>query len=84
MSVALVYLPFTHEPACYKLLCNKFNNLGLVLRGTGCGIWRALTRPPRARPTVRPAVGSWAPWLGQARSVRYLTPLLNYHLYRVR
>ena len=31
--------------------------------------------PPRARPTVRPAGASWAPWLGQLRPIRGLFPV---------
>ena len=75
-----VYLPFTHEPGCYKLLCNQFKNPGLVLRGTGCeqGTFSFTARPPRARPTVRPAGGSWG-HRSVDGSVRYLTSLLNYH-----
>ena len=33
-----------------------------------------ITSPPRARPAVRPAGGSWAPCIGQRRPVRFLTP----------
>ena len=75
-----VYSPFTHEPGCYKLLCNQFKNPGLVLRGTGCeqGTFSFTARPPRARPTVRPAGGSWG-HRSVDGSVRYLTSLLNYH-----
>ena len=40
-------------------------------RSVQCAMF--ITRPPRVRPTVRPARGSWAPWLGQRRSARFLT-----------
>ena len=37
-----------------------------------------ISRPPRARPTVRPAGASWAPWLGQLRPIRAYSPSLHH------
>ena len=43
-----------------------------------------ISRPPRARPTVRPAGASWAPWLGQLRPIRAYSPSLHTSMSLVR
>ena len=48
-----------------------------ISRGPGAETPMPISRPPRARPTVRPAGASWAPWLGQLRPIRAYSPSLH-------